>query len=78
MCAISFRLRQATKDMLSRAKHIVQNKYLVVGLTEDIPAFMEILEVFMPHFFRNATQIFREMGKQLVFLRKDNYMKENG
>ena len=48
--------------MLARAKTIIRERYLVVGLTEDLKGFMEILEVLMPKLFRNATTVYKITG----------------
>ena len=50
--------------MLSQAKRNVKSQYLVVGVMEDLIAFMDVLETIMPHFFRGALHIYRQKGKK--------------
>lgn len=51
--------RVMSRYSLQRAKRQVQEHFLTVGLNEDLPAFMEVLETIMPQFFTNATQTFK-------------------
>ena len=53
---------------LKRAKRAVREKYLVVGLTEDLPAFMDTLSLLLPHFFKNASAVYRQAGKSYLLL----------
>ena len=41
----------------------VDNHYLTVGMFEDLPAYMEVLEYIMPHVFSNITQVYNEICK---------------
>ncbi|ELU09723.1 hypothetical protein CAPTEDRAFT_215902, partial [Capitella teleta] len=50
--------RSSNPSSLARAKRAVKESYLIVGLTEDLHAFMESLETLMPQFFRNASAVF--------------------
>ena len=44
---------------LQEAKKNIE-QYLVVGLTEQLEVFFQILETFMPGLFYNSTAIYRE------------------
>ncbi len=43
---------------LEQAKHNLANKYFLVGLTDELEAFIQILEVTLPRFFRGASEMF--------------------
>ena len=60
---IHFRMNKQTKEQLNLAKKTLDEKYLVVGLTEDLPSFFEFLEIVMPHMFYNATETFLAKGE---------------
>ena len=51
------------KASLERAIENIKNNYLVVGILEDIPGYLEILEYFLPKFFSEAQRMFKKMGK---------------
>jgi heparan sulfate 2-O-sulfotransferase HS2ST1 len=36
------------------------NKYFLVGVTEEVESFIELLEATLPSFFRGATKMFNE------------------
>ena len=57
--------RSIGPDAVQRAKRTLRQSYLVVGFTEDLPAFMDVLEILMPNFFSNATNVFNELGKSV-------------
>ena len=42
--------------------------YLLVGITEDMPAFFETLQVLMPHMFQDALQVYHELSKYFFVL----------
>lgn len=46
--------------LLNKAKKIVEEKYSVVGVLEDLDATFEALQYFLPKFFHNAKEIFNE------------------
>ena len=41
----------------------VDNHYLTVGMFEDLPAYMEVLEYIMPQVFSNITEVYKEICK---------------
>ena len=43
---------------LEQAKHNLLNKYLVVGITEDLGDFIAMLEVILPRFFKGASDLY--------------------
>ena len=49
---------------LEQAKHNLVNKYFLVGVTEDLESFIQILEQTLPTFFKGASQMFRDSGQQ--------------
>ena len=48
--------------ILQHAKWNIENTYLLVGISEDIPTFLHTLEILVPHLFCNATQIYNQVG----------------
>ena len=50
---------------LQRAKEHLMSKYLVVGLTEQLSAFITVLEAILPQFFGGASQLFNEMERKI-------------
>ena len=52
--------------MLPIVKKHVDDAYLTVGVTEDMESFMEVIENLMPHYFYNATYVFKQTGKYEV------------
>lgn len=55
---------------LEEAKRNLLNHYLVVGVTEELPDFIAILEAVLPTFFQGAVQHFKSSKK--AHLRKTN------
>ena len=55
----NYRLQQALK---------VLDDFLVIGMTENIMEFMEVLEHLLPNFFRGARMMFQKKGqaKQII------------
>ena len=51
-----------SKRALQRAKFNVVNYYFLVGVTEQIGEFVELLENVLPSFFKGAIEIFNENG----------------
>jgi len=49
---------------LNQAKRNLVEKYLVVGVTEDLDSFVEIVEWLLPKFFKGATDIYKKEGQQ--------------
>ncbi|XP_050425785.1 heparin sulfate O-sulfotransferase isoform X2 [Adelges cooleyi] len=48
---------------LEEAKRNVVSKYLLVGVTEHLPDFIEVLETVLPNMFRNASNHFKYSAK---------------
>lgn len=46
--------------VLNKAKQIVEEKYAVVGILEDLDATFQALQAYIPKFFRNAQELFKE------------------
>lgn len=51
---------------MEQAKHNLVTKYFLVGVTEEVESFIEILESTLPSFFRGASKMFRESDKLQV------------
>lgn len=51
------------KWALEQAKRNLVDKYLLVGITEEIGDFITILEATVPRIFKGATKVFNEGGK---------------
>ena len=47
-----------------QAKRNLVEKYLVVGVTEDLESFIEIVEWLLPKFFRGATSLYKQEGSK--------------
>ncbi len=60
------RFRNDPRNMLPIVKKHVDDAYLTVGVTEDMESFMEVIENLMPHYFYNATYVFKQTGKYEV------------
>jgi heparan sulfate 2-O-sulfotransferase HS2ST1 len=54
-----------SKWALQRAKEHLMSNYLLVGVTEQLPEFIAVLETTVPQFFRGASQLFNEMQKKI-------------
>ncbi|XP_057698158.1 heparan sulfate 2-O-sulfotransferase 1-like [Corythoichthys intestinalis] len=48
---------------LEQAKYNLVNEYLLVGVTEELEDFIMILEATLPHFFKGATDLYKN-GKK--------------
>ncbi|XP_001656685.2 heparin sulfate O-sulfotransferase [Aedes aegypti] len=48
---------------LEQAKRNLVNEYFLVGVTEEMDEFIELLEVALPRFFKGATDHFRKSSK---------------
>jgi len=48
---------------LEQAKSNLINNYLVVGVTEDLESFVEVLQFLLPNFFTGAVDYLKESGK---------------
>ncbi|RMX60483.1 heparan sulfate 2-O-sulfotransferase 1-like [Pocillopora verrucosa] len=51
------------KWALEQAKRNLVEKYLLVGITEEMGNFVAVLEVVLPRIFKGATKLFNEGGK---------------
>jgi len=51
---------------LAQAKHNLVNKYLLVGVTEELDTFVEVLEELIPNFFSGAKQFLMQSGKSHI------------
>jgi len=60
---------------LEQAKHNLANKYFLVGLTDELESFIEVLEATLPSFFRGASKMFRESDR-LQHIRKTKFKEE--
>jgi len=49
---------------LHQAKRNLVEKYLVVGVTEDLESFIEIVEWLLPKFFRGAASLYKQEGSK--------------
>lgn len=58
-CGHTFKCRvPGSRWALEQAKHNLLNKYLVVGITEDLGDFIAMLEVILPRFFKGASDLY--------------------
>jgi len=48
---------------LAQAKSNLVNKYAVVGVTEEMDSFVQVLEFLFPTFFKGATEFLQQSGK---------------
>ena len=60
---VLFIYRESSQYRLKVALRVLESDFLLVGMTENIPEFMEALDYLLPHFFRGAKQIFEEESK---------------
>ena len=51
---------QNTKSVMTALDN-VDRHYLTVGMFEDLPAFMDVLEYIMPQVFSNITQVYDQI-----------------
>ena len=58
--------RDNSQKSLQIAKRAIQDDYMVVGLTEDLPSFFMALEHVMPQFFRNGSTVHRTACKSTL------------
>ena len=48
-------------------------QHLLVGLTEDIDSFVEMLELMLPQYFKGANELFHSADKDLNHVRKTKH-----
>ena len=58
-----------SNSSLQKAIENIEQHYLVVGLYEDLPAYLEILEYLMPHVFSGISQLYPEIGNIFLYYR---------
>ena len=51
------------QEQLQRAKSHLESSYLVVGLTEHLADFFEILDGLLPHLFAGAREVYQNRSK---------------
>ncbi|KAK2161443.1 hypothetical protein LSH36_116g00030 [Paralvinella palmiformis] len=66
ICGQDDMCRSGTEESLRLAVHNIERYYLVVGLFEDLPAYVEVLEYLMPHVFFNITNVFADEVKPIA------------
>ena len=58
-----FRSGNDNFSRLQQAKLVIDSQYLLVGVTEDLSTFFEILENLIPKVFLNALNIYKKIGE---------------
>ncbi|KJH42886.1 heparan sulfate 2-O-sulfotransferase [Dictyocaulus viviparus] len=58
-----------SRDALDHAKRNLINKYLIVGISEQIRDFIALLECLIPHFFNGALKHFDSLSESRAHLR---------
>lgn len=53
---------------MDQAKRNLVEKYLLVGITEEIGDFVAILEATVPRIFKGATKVFNEGAVRLYYV----------
>ncbi len=53
-----------SKEMLEKAKENVERHYSVVGVLEQFDKSLEVLEEFVPFYFRDARRVYRGTVKE--------------
>ena len=51
---------------MARAKYNVEYYYSVVGMTEDMVGFLEVMEYVFPGYFKGAPELYKIIGKITV------------
>ena len=51
------------KWAIQRAKYTIEKFYSVVGIVERWNETLEVLEKYIPRFFRGVTQVYHQLGK---------------
>lgn len=64
-CGHEATCRDHGPNALALAKDAVERSYLVVGITEEFEAFLQVLEIILPQYFENALRIYRPMQYKL-------------
>lgn len=53
-------------ETLASAKRHLENDYAVVGITEDLEAFLFVLERMVPSFFKGALSIYEPLSEYFL------------
>ena len=56
-------LRDPTSDFLGRAKRLVERYYKLVGVTEEMDKFIQLLELVLPDYFAGVHRIYEKNSK---------------
>ena len=64
-----------SKWALEQAKHNLVHKYFLVGLTDELEAFIRLLEIGLPRFFAGASEFFAGSGASR-HIRKTKYKEQ--
>ncbi|KAK2153927.1 hypothetical protein LSH36_281g05049 [Paralvinella palmiformis] len=67
---------QSRKNCLEEAKNNVDSLYLSVGVSENIPAFLLVLETLLPQFFYGALDTYVKMSGLYQMFTPDVYRNE--
>ena len=62
LCGSSKDCRKRNEDALQGAKKNVRDKYLVVGLAEDLPNTVKAFEMLIPSVFNGARKIYQNQS----------------
>ncbi len=62
-----FSFRTPSEASLQRAKQNVIQYYTLVGIAEELPGFMQVLEHIAPRYFKSAHKVFTDNGKDLFY-----------
>ena len=69
MCVLFLCRVPGSRWALEQAKHNLLNKYLVVGVTEELGDFIAMLEVILPRFFKGASDLYiNGMKMKIVYM----------
>ncbi|ELU11537.1 hypothetical protein CAPTEDRAFT_215347 [Capitella teleta] len=66
ICGQEPHCRYIGSDALKDAKRHIENDYAIVGITEDLEAFLFVLEKTIPHFFKGALDIYEPLKAGLL------------
>jgi dermatan/chondrotin sulfate uronyl 2-O-sulfotransferase UST len=65
------------QELLQIAKQNVERYYTVVGITEDLESFFQLLEHYFPEMFRGAVDVYRTTAPQNVDVNKASHALTN-
>lgn len=49
-----------SRRAVAQAKRNIEHHYILVGITEEMRGFFELIEVLLPRFFKSAPQVYDE------------------